>query len=177
VRTGSVGEVAWKSAGSSNGPSVEARNANAVCLEPLPFVPGSILPGLGQFPKINLHKFWQNDFSVVPAPFFTPQKNQKNPLNHRKIAGPGLLSLHNATRSGVFTGQCTAFVPPKCPRCGGLLRRLSPRRAFESGGRGASRGDPARRQLPAGGRTSCGGSSQPAGRSTRWRCLRALRAG
>jgi hypothetical protein len=64
---------------------VKARNANAVCPEPLPFVPGSILPGDFRFPKINLHKFCQNDFSVVVPPFFTPQKKQKNGLHHRKI--------------------------------------------------------------------------------------------
>jgi hypothetical protein len=27
------------------------------------------------------------DFSVVGASFFTPQKNQKNPPNHRKMPG------------------------------------------------------------------------------------------
>jgi hypothetical protein len=65
-----VGGRGKKSAGSSKGPSVEARNANAVCPEPLPFVPGCILPGYFRFPKINLHKFCQNDFSVVPPPLF-----------------------------------------------------------------------------------------------------------
>ena len=70
-----------KSAGSSNGPSVEARNANAVCLEPLPFVPDSILPGDCRFPKINLHKFCQNDFSVVAGPFFYAAEKTENSKN------------------------------------------------------------------------------------------------
>jgi hypothetical protein len=56
-------------------------------LNPLPFVPSPILPGYVRIPKINLRKFWQNDFSVVGGPFFKPQKKQKN--GERGVRGAG----------------------------------------------------------------------------------------
>jgi hypothetical protein len=31
-----------------------------------------------RIPNIKVRKIWQNDFSVVGDPFFTPQKKQKN---------------------------------------------------------------------------------------------------
>jgi hypothetical protein len=56
-------------------------------LNPLPFVPTPILPGYVRIPNINMRKIWQNDFSVVGRPFFTPQKKQKN--RERGVRGEG----------------------------------------------------------------------------------------
>jgi hypothetical protein len=59
-------------------------------LEPLSFVPGSIIRGDIRTPKINMRKIWQNDFSGVGGPFFTPQKKQKNAERRVRRAGSGV---------------------------------------------------------------------------------------
>ena len=95
-------------------------------LDPLPFVPGPILPGWVRITKINSGKkvpfdfsVVADDFSVVTSPFFTPQKNQKNTPNRRKISGPWCprsailtLSALSPLPSALFPSACDPIRPP-----------------------------------------------------------------
>jgi hypothetical protein len=59
-------------------------------LEPLSFVPGSIVPGRVRIPKIKLHKFCQNDFSGVAGLFLKrPEKPRKFAPLAKKRRGAG----------------------------------------------------------------------------------------
>jgi hypothetical protein len=70
-------------------------------LDPLPFVPGSIVPGWARIPKIKVNKFCQKEFSGVTGPFL------KRPEKPRKI--PGVSNRAGVKRAAFLEKTSTFF--------------------------------------------------------------------
>jgi hypothetical protein len=95
-------------------------------LDPLPFVPGSIVPDRGRFPKIKMRKFCQNDFSGVAGLFLKrPEKPRKFAPLEKKRRGTGRFAAASHAK-GRFEVERRRTRRPKCPRSD--VRRSVPRR-------------------------------------------------